>query len=553
MPVHFTIALSRKNKTKICKTLPARPFYFTSHHLPKHFTKKQNCFYMTFSFPKLTNKKLYRRIVPCCVLISSAFISLSCKAQEQSSQQAKSSIKVTVTDAPGFLIPTNFTGLSFEADAIAFNHRGAKGYFFSPSNKQLVNLFRNVGIRNLRMGGGTVDMHPEQGAYNQIAIDSLFAFAKVVGIKVIYSLPMLNASDSMDAVTAKYIWTHYKDDLECFSIGNEPNCPPYRDAKVGAIKSYEEYLPIWRKFAATIVKAVPGAKFTGPDAGGWNWTEEFARDEKPSGLITIITHHQYPGGKPEIMKDGKPAPMPTQVAIDNMLSAQWLTGEYKFIYEHTDPKVAPYGFLCRLTEANDYLGGIAGASNAMSSTLWALDYMHWQADRELCGINFHNNQWLKTCTIYLGQNGEVLANPKGYAIRAFDLIAGSRVEPLTMANPTNANVTAYASKGDGYLYVTLINKEHGANAHAANVSIAAGFTKGKASAMYLTAPNNDPGAMTGITLGGDAITNTDTPWKGKWTNTGEQKNGEYNIDVAPASAVVVRIPVPLASKLKSHR
>ena len=122
--------------------------------------------------------------------------------------------------------------------------------------------------------------------------------------------------------------------------------------------------------------------------------------------------------------------MPTDTAINNMLSPQWLSGEYNFIYSHTGEKVSPYNFSCRLTEANDYLGGIAGASNAMSSALWALDYMHWQAARGLSGINFHNNQWLKTCTIYLGQNGEVLANPKAYAIRAFDLIVGGRSGPL---------------------------------------------------------------------------------------------------------------------------
>ena len=473
------------------------------------------------------------------------FISSYATAQDniEANHLTQSPVELTVTDTPGFTIPANFTGISFESDAASPNHRGVKGYFFSPSNKQLINLFINSGIRVLRMGGGTVDMHPEDAAYNRAAIDSVFGFAKAVGIKVIYSLPLLNASDTAAASTAKYIWIHYKDFLDCFSIGNEPNCPPYFEAKIGAIKSYPEFLDAWRKFATTILKAVPNAKFTGPEAGGWKYTEEFARDEKSSGLITFITHHQYPGGRPVVKNETGTVPMPADQAIDNMLSPEWLKGEYLNLHSKTGEKVAPYGIPCRMTEANDYLGGIAGASNAMSSALWALDYMHWQAARGLSGINFHNNQWLKTCTIYLGPSGEYLVNPKAYAIRAFDLVCGGRVEPLAISNPNELNLTAYTVRGDHYLYVTIINKEHGPQARNAQATILAkGFTKGQASAMFLVAPDNNAGATSGITLGGDSITNN-RPWGGKWTALKGKGNGQYEVNVAETSAVVVRMPV----------
>lgn len=460
--------------------------------------------------------------------------------RKKSTHLPQSSVELIVTDSPGFTIPENFTGISFETDAALPNHRGVQGYFFSSTNEQLITLFVNSGIRSLRIGGSTVDKYHE-AAHNRAAIDSVFSFAKAVGIKVIYSLPLLNADDAANAVTAQYIWTHYKDLLDCFSIGNEPNCPPFKEATVGAIKSYEEYLPIWQKFAATVVEAVPDAKFTGPDAGGWNWTEEFARDEKSSGLITSITHHQYPGGRPVI--DEGNTPMPATQAIDNMLSPQWLTGEYLKIYSKTGEKVHPYGFRCRMTEANDYLGGIAGASNAMSSALWALDYMHWQAVRGLSGINFHNNQWLKTCTIYMGLSGEYLANPKAHAIRAFDLVSGGYTEPVEISNPEDVNLTAYAVKGDRYLYVTIINKEHGFQGRSVQVTISAkDFTKGKAEAMFLLAPGNNAGATSGITLGGDSITNN-RPWQGKWTTLKTKNVGRYDVDVAETSAVIVRIPI----------
>ncbi|MDR2774687.1 MAG: hypothetical protein LBC19_08100 [Tannerella sp.] len=474
------------------------------------------------------------------LLLIFVFIPPHAVARKKNSHLSQPAVELTVIDSSGFTIPENFTGISFETDAALPNHRGVQGYLFSSANKQLITLFINSGIRSLRIGGSTVDKYHE-AAHNRTAIDSVFSFAKAVGIKVIYSLPLLNADATADAVTAKYIWTYYKDLLDCFSIGNEPNCPPFKEATVGTIKSYEEYLPIWQKFAATVVEAVPDAKFTGPDAGGWNWTEEFALDEKSSGLITSITHHQYPGGRPVI--DEENTPMPAMQAIDNMLSPQWLTGEYLMIYSRTGEKVHPYGFRCRMTEANDYLGGIAGASNAMSSALWALDYMHWQAVRGLSGINFHNNQWLKTCTIYMGSSGEYLANPKAHAIRAFDLVSGGCTKPVEVSNPEDVNLTAYAVKGDRYLYVTVINKEHGSQARNVQATISAkGFTKGKVEAMFLLAPGNNAGATSGITLGGDSITNN-RPWQGKWTALKGKNKGRYDVNVAETSAVIVRIPV----------
>lgn len=480
----------------------------------------------------------YTRYYRVCSFVFLALLLYSCKAPHGRDVGGnESSIELTIVDSPGLMIPADFTGISFESDAALPNHRGVKGYLFSPEDTELINLFVNSGIRNLRVGGGTVDIYHD-AAYDHAAIDNLFGFAKAAGIKVIYSLPLLNANDTADANAAKYIWTNYSDLLDCFSIGNEPNCPPYKEAKTGAIKTYQEYISIWKVFAKAILNKVPDAKFAGPDAGGWNWTEEFARDERGSGLITFITHHQYPGGKPVIGN----VPITSKQAIDSMLSPYWLTGEYKNIYMRTGEKVAPYGFSCRMTEANDYLGGIDGASNAMSSALWALDYMHWQAVRGLIGINFHNNQWLKTCTIYLAPSGHLLVNPKAYAIKAFDLVSGGYTAPVIISNPKGVNLTAYAVKKSGCLFVTIINKEHEGSDGNTHVAISTkGFSDGNASAMFLTSPGNDVGATKGIMLGGDSITNH-RPWNGHWTSIGREQKGSYNLNVPQASAVIVRIP-----------
>jgi hypothetical protein len=236
--------------------------------------------------------------------------------------------QLSVTDSPGFTVPENFTGISFETDAALPNHHGVQGYFFSSANKQLITLFINSGIRSLRIGGGTVDIYHE-AAYNR-------------------------------------------------------------------------------------------------------------------------------------------------------------------------------------------------------------------------------NQWLKTCTIYMGPSGEYLANPKAHAIKAFDLVSGGRTEPVAVSNPEGVNLTAYAVKRDDYLYVTIINKEHGSEARGVQATISAkGFTKGKAEVMFLLAPGNNAGATNGVTLGGDSITNN-RPWHGKWTVLKGKSVGQYDVNVAETSAVVVRIPLTNLVNVKDH-
>jgi len=174
------------------------------------------------------------------------------------------------TKSHGPAIPADFAGVGFETWAELPDRNGVSGHLFSPTNTQLITLFTNSGIRNLRLGGGTVD-GLRAVIPNHADVDSVFGFARATGIKVIYSLPLLDGNAADDATMAKYIWTHYEPCLDCFAIGNEPNEPPYHDAPVGAITNYAEFLAAWKTFAAAVTSAVPEARFTGPEAGGWDW------------------------------------------------------------------------------------------------------------------------------------------------------------------------------------------------------------------------------------------------------------------------------------------
>ena len=47
--------------------------------------------------------------------------------------------------------------------------------------------------------------------------------------------------------------------------------------------------------------------------------------------------------------------------------------------------------------------------------------MYWWAAHGASGVNFHNKRWIPTDTIWPGASGQLMANPKGYGIKAFSL------------------------------------------------------------------------------------------------------------------------------------
>ncbi|MDE3066024.1 MAG: hypothetical protein KGJ60_00590 [Verrucomicrobiota bacterium] len=457
---------------------------------------------------------------------------------------AQSPVTLTIdTRSPGRAIPADFTGLSFGAVAELPNHGGAAGCLFSPTNTQLVTLFKNSGIHHLRLGGSTVD-GLKAALPGRADIDSVFAFAKAADIKVLYSLRLLNGSAAEDAATAGYIWNHYRPWLDGFAIGNEPDIrryhyPPFGTGSDASITNYSSWLAAWRKFAAAVGKAAPDAKFAAPDAAGRTWAARFARDKKNSALVAVVTQHYYVGGSPFI--EGSREKIPAQEAIDKMLSPDWVARKYPSFYGQVLRPALADGLPCRLTESNDYLKGVPDASDAFASALWALDYLWWWAAHGVAGVNFHNTEWLTTDTVYLDASGNYRINPKAYAIKAFDLGAHGRVAPVSIINANGLNLTAYAAGDAANLYVTIINKEHGAGARAAAVAIVPkDISSGNVAVMFLSAPDGNVGATSGITLGGVPIANH-VPWRGRWTMLHPVRNGACAVTVPAASAVVVKI------------
>jgi len=489
--------------------------------------------------------------------------------------------------AAGPEIPADFAGLSFERGPLNPDHLGVPGYLFSPANDSLVTLFRNVGLGSLRIGGGSVEESIPAGTGRDgfTGIDNLFAFAAAAQVRVIYSLRLLSPGarpmaglEQTGARVAGYIWDRYREQVASFCIGNEPDWhafhsyaghpldPAIYEENPGVPGSaYPSYRAGWQRFAGAVAAAAPGAPLAGPDTGayspltytpdpqtGVSWTQRFAADERDRGRDTGITQHYYVGGGP-----GRTT---ARQAIRNMLSPEWVTGTaigpqparttytpYPWMYTHNLAPVRAAGLRYRLTESNDYLTGVPGASNAFGSALWALDYLHWWAAYGAAGVNFHNKQWLYTDTIVPqpgGPAGRFATTPKGYGIKAFTLGSAGRPRPVTIGNPDGVNLTAYCAGRPGQLSVTIINKTHGRDAAAVPVTIVppGGTGAGWPGAQVMTLDSGEPGnpGAASATLGGAAITG-DTPWAGEWRHLPAGPGPGISLTVAAASAAVVRL------------
>src|SRR4051812_48645750 len=100
----------------------------------------------------------------------------------------RSQVTVSVdTKNIGAKIPDDYMGLSFEAELLLPDTNGVR--CFRADNKPLVDLFRTLAIKNLRIGGNTSDRNAVK-LPDAADIDSLFAFAKAANVKVIYCLKL---------------------------------------------------------------------------------------------------------------------------------------------------------------------------------------------------------------------------------------------------------------------------------------------------------------------------------------------------------------------------
>jgi hypothetical protein len=450
---------------------------------------------------------------------------------------------------PGPAVPTNFSGLGFEA-ALLRPEYGK--HYFRPDNKPLINLFHTLGIKSLRIGGNTSDRDVRQ-LPDQADLDSLFGFAKAAGVKVIYCLRLHNGDTNVDVQTVKYLMDRYAPLVDSFSIGQEPSAYPTekRDTRASTERmgtnnekfTYESYREDWKIFADAIIAAVPNVKFCGPSVhNNGTWAVRFMEDFGHSNHVVLITEHLYAGGA------GGKVPTP-EIGRDRMLSDDFVKA-YQKLYDGFVPAAISNGLPYRLEEVNNYFnGGATNVSSTFAASLWGLDFMYWWAEHGAQGMNFHTGDRVAAgnallpskYTAFFSTTNGYSVRPLGYGIKAFDLGSHGRLLPVTVSNTDNVNLSTYAVLGDDHnLYVTLINKSHSDSARDANITLNTGANFKHGDIVYLSQSSNDVAATSGVTLAGTQI-NPDGTWTNAWKDLTNDVSGVFTVAVPASCAAVIRL------------
>ncbi len=456
-------------------------------------------------------------------------------------QSTPASATVTITDdGSGSKVSRLFLGLSYEMSLVApMNGK----HYFDPNDKALVNTFRTLGIKSLRVGANAVD-NPKVPVPQEKDIDSLFAFARAAGVKVIYSFRLKDGHPAESARLAAYIAAHDADALDCFSIGNEPNAYD---------KTFDQYIADWKPHYDAILAAVPKAMFDGPSvfAGDKNlFPEKLADTMGPGGHIAMISDHYY------VMGNGRDAEKNPPAARAHFLSND-TENRFGKAFASVGSKVMARGYPYRVDELNNcFKGGAKGVSDTYAAALWALDATHWWAAHHILGLNYHTGEGIKdgvlagynyTAFFHQADGQGIIMRPEAYADTAFTQGAVGRPLPVAVVSTLEPKFTAYAYRADdGSLYVTLSNKTFADKAQPISVSfrLPAGVSAAGAKKMELAQKNNDVAAPTDITLGGAPI-DAQGKWAGQWKPVETGSASSPTITVAPTSATIVHF---LASK-----
>lgn len=405
-------------------------------------------------------------------------------------------------------MPQDFTGLSYESAQLGHPD------FFSSSNRGLIALFRCLNPRGvLRIGGNTAEytrwssddadaakndtphaIGPDAGTaaktasiLTPVAIRNLKDFITQAGEwRVIYGLNLWHGTPENAAAEAAYVFEALGPRLICFQIGNEPDMDHDPGSKTRW--TFDHYWERWPLTRDAVKKAVPGARFAGPDiAKEYDWITEMA-DKHPD--LEFLSGHYYAEGPPAdpkmtlefLLKRGKD---PASSEIEIVHAAVKALGK-------------PY----RVTEGNScFHGGKPMVSNTFASALWSGDYMLQVAQAGYIGVNLHGGG----NGLYTPIAGDTplgfVARPVFYGMMLAQQFAGSTfVEASLSAQNNTQNVTAFAAKNSSHgLKLAIFNKA------AASVRInLKGLPDARhARVWWLKAPAID--SLDGVTFGGSRI------------------------------------------------
>ncbi len=431
---------------------------------------------------------------------------------------------------PGFTIPANFLGLSFEAWDATDQAR--------LKDPVLPKFLKNLGPGILRYGGATADQQcwnpttrttcPAAGP-TLINSDfaNVFAFSRATGWPVIYTVNLVGLLPDTAAAEVQALAAAGGNSLLAVSIGNEPDQYVTQGLRSSGW-GYTQFQTEWESYANAITARASSVKFSGLDgccAAGTSWMSTFVGAEE--SRLVIAGEHIYP------TFNGASPGTTYYPSIPNLLSQYTdnrVMSDVQQLYQGVGGRLP-----LRITESNSVGGsGLAGVSDVYATSLWAVAHMFTLAENGAVGVNFHGSFSGGNYEAVSGGGGSYVAHPLYYAMLLFHNAAQGQTIPVTVTTHSNVMVHA-ALAADGTLRVVAINNEASTGVQ---VRIAPGRTFRSAGTLRMTGPSLD--ATSGVTYAG-ATVGSDGTWTPGTYSPVYTSGGVYAVSVPPSSIAVVTL------------
>jgi hypothetical protein len=385
-------------------------------------------------------------------------------------------------------------------------------------------LYKNLGSSVLHIGGHSADRsfwEPNGitscktvgSVVTTTLLEEIFAFARKINWKVIWTLNLLDSSPSIAAAEAAAVVAAGGASLAGFTIGNEPDLYVkwgFRPQGWG----YADYYTEWQNYRDAILRAVPSARFFGPDTCcATSFFPSFALDASRDRAMSALTQHYY-------TRDAKAGGTTAAFILSRKVAQQFETFVGQLAANASDA-----GLPLDITESNSISsGGVQGVSDTLAAALWASDYLLQAALLGVHQIDF--SEAPKAFYNAIDDNG--MPTPLYYALLlVHHMTEQARIMPIILQTPLN--LSAYAIiDASGQVSVIVVNKEMETKT---SLNIYYDQSENTAELIRLQGPNI--AAKSDITLGGRAVSAM-----GTWTPDPE---------ILPIKSKLLTLTVPAAS------
>lgn len=515
----------------------------------------------------------YSRFLPsraAAVLITAA-IPMALTTMPAAAQSRNPVTVVVDTSAPGRTIPSDFLGLSFEANLM---HE----QWLAPDAGNVSKLIANLGHGNLRFSANQVDNTawtpdpaapvPAWAKGQRVTPDDLSrvgALARDIGWSIDMGVNLAHFDPAAAADQARVARDRIGSALRSVQIGNEPNF--YVLSSVTGGGQRKPYLPTGyaddaRKYRDAIAAAAPGVAVEGPDTAAGGTGSPLAEAGMKAALVDpwldtyiqrfgsesrSLNQHYYPFVNTERLglSGASSDAVGGQPTVDTLMSQDTSDRQTEFIRSFV-AKAQQAGLQPRMTETNSVAKeGLPGVTNSLGGALWTVDYLMTAAREGVNGVNLHLQP--NDCTSYpvfcfpddaARAAGQARPNPNYYAALAVSKLVGGRILPTTV-DSGGKRVSALAVRmPDGTVKVMIDNLDRGVDA-AVVVEIKG--ASGTAGVQRLT--GGAPESITGTTFAGAAVA-ADGTFTPAASESVPAAAGEYRVDAGAASAVLLTAPAP---------